>query len=229
MAVLVPAAIGALSTIGAGIASAGTAASAAAVGAADIASGAAFGAATGAATTAASTAATASLGLGAISTGLQTVGALTTGIGGYQQYALQSATAKANAAVAGQQGQNALIAGQNAESQQRLRTGDLVGHEKAAEAANGFDVGAGTSAGIRQATAMQGESDALAIRYNAAQQAYGLHVQQINDQQQQRSFGAAAFGSLAGGAFNAGASFIGGASSLAGKALSYYQSGAING
>ena len=237
MAFVVPAAIAAFSTIGSAVAGIGASAAAAtaadsalAVGLSTGADAAAIAGGTAAATTGVTAAslASASLGAGAVSTGLQTVGALTSGIGGYQQYSMQAGLAKANAAIAGQQSQNALAAGQNQESAQRLRTGELVGSEKAAQAANGIDVGTGSTAAVRTATELQGNADALAIRYNAAQQAYGLQIQQISDQTQARAFGAAAGGSLAGGVLNAGASFLGGASSLTGKALSYYQSGAMS-
>ena len=112
-------------------------------------------------------------------------------------------------------------AGAAQEATQRMRTAALMGKQKAAMAANGFDVNSGTNLDITGATAALGEQDALTIRNNAARTASG-YVQQGQD-----------FGTQAGmldmqrrnaataGTIGGAASLLGGASAFADKWTNY--------
>ena len=60
---------------------------------------------------------------------------------------------------------------------QRVQTQQLIGTQRAAQAANGGDVNTGSNAITQQDTAQYGELDALIISNNAAREAYGFEVQ----------------------------------------------------
>jgi hypothetical protein len=226
MAFVIPAAIAAISSVGSAVASiGGTVAGAVggtAAGAADVS--AAGGLVTGFGA-AAETGASAASGLTAIGTGISTAAGTAGGIGGFMQGQYQSAVYANNAKIASQQQQNALAAGQNAESEQRIKTGELIGLQKASQGANNIDVNSGSAVDVRNSTALQGESDALAVRYNAAQQAFGYQVTAASDVAQSRMAGAAGDLSLISGIGKAGSTFISGASSLLGQ----QQAGALAG
>jgi len=175
----------------------------------------------------AAAAASSSLGLGALSTGLSTVGGVLGAVGTYQQGMFQSKIATYNAQLAEQGKEAALTAGSNAESIKRMQTGKLVGEEAAAQAAGGVDVGGGSAEQVRNATKVSGEMDALNIRYNAARSAYGYQQEAFSDLLQAQSARQSAVSGLVGGIFKAGSSFISGASSLTDKWLQYQMSGAL--
>ncbi len=78
-----------------------------------------------------------------------------------QQYAAADATAR----------------GAIEEQQQRTRTRQLMGAQRAALAANGVDASTGTASNLLQDSAASGEFDALTIRANAAKAAWGYNTQ----------------------------------------------------
>lgn len=59
----------------------------------------------------------------------------------------------------------------------RQETQQLIGSQRAAQAAGGGQVNTGTNAILQQDAAQYGELDALTIANNAAREAYGLEVQ----------------------------------------------------
>lgn len=97
-----------------------------------------------------------------------------------QAYAIQASIARQNAMIAGQQARIALANGQTAEGNVRLRTAQVFGAQRAAMAANGVDLGEGSPSDVLTTTAFMGERDALTVRDNAAQQAWGYRVQGVN-------------------------------------------------
>lgn len=157
----------------------------------------------------------ASLGMGTLSTGVNVVGNVLEGIGGYQQAQYQSKLAAANAV-------NATLAGQTAEESSKLRYGGLAAEQKTATAANGVQVDSGSAARAVQSTQEIGGLDAAMIHYNALKEAYGLEAQAGVDKTVARN-------SLVSGGFKAATSFISGASSLSDKWLQYQRSGALAG
>lgn len=153
----------------------------------------------------------AGLGYGAGATLLNTAGSLMEGIGGAQQanYAAQ---------VAGQNYKNSLTAGQEQESASKMKFGELESAQKAAFAGNGVGIGGENVRTVVQHTADIGAIDAALIHYNSAREAWGNLANEQLAKSAQRN-------SLIKGFLGAGASFLGGASALTGKALAFKQYG----
>lgn len=161
---------------------------------------------------------------GLASAGLGVYGAIQQGQAQQEAAAYQAQVARNNQIVAEQNAAYARAAGAAQEATQRMRTASLLGKQKAAMAANGFDVNSGTNLDITGATAALGEQDALTIRNTAARTASG-YVQQGQD-----------FGTQAGmldmqrrnaataGTIGGAASLLGGASAFADKWTSYKSS-----
>lgn len=171
-------------------------------------------------------AASGAINTGAFATGLQGGGDVLSGLGSYQMGMYQSQVAQNNAAISGQNEQAALVAGSSAEQASRLKTGELIGEQKAQQGANGVDVNIGSPAAVRQGTKDIGDFDALTIRYNAARQAYGYSIDKENYTEQSQIDKNAAYGGLAKGLFDASSSFLSGSSSLASKRATNVLTGA---
>lgn len=150
-------------------------------------------------------------------TGLDTVGALASGIGGYQLSSYQAAVASNNAKIAEANAQADLSSGQYEESAAKEKTGQVIGQERAAQGANNIDVNVGSAKAVQQSTAAVGAMDAAMIHYNAARAAYGERIQERSDTAESGLLKNAALGSLFGGVAKAGGTLLGGASSLAGR------------
>lgn len=171
-------------------------------------------------------AANSSIGWGATSTGLNAAGSLLSGIGAGQQAGYQAGVAQNNAAIENANAQATLVAGQVQESQSKLRTGEIIGQQKAAQGANGLDVNVGSAAEVRQSTANIGAMDAALIHYNASRAAFGQEQQAANYTAQAALDKKAASGDVLSGVFKAGTSILSGASSISGKYAQYQLSGA---
>jgi hypothetical protein len=125
--------------------------------------------------------------IAAVATGLQIAGTVTSTYGAYQRskaekqaYEYQSAVARNNAMISEQQAQDALQRGQTAEARQRMKTAQLKGAQRASLAARGISLDEGSALNILDDTDYFGELDALAVRENAAREAYGYRVQGSN-------------------------------------------------
>lgn len=70
--------------------------------------------------------------------------------------------------------------GAMAEEQHRQKVRQMVGTQRASLAANGIDLGSGTAEDMIGDTWSMGEADALTIRYNAMQEAWGLRTNATN-------------------------------------------------
>lgn len=70
------------------------------------------------------------------------------------------------------------------EEQHRAKVRQFAGSERATFAANGVDVGSGTAADLVDETYTLGEADALTIRYNAMNEAWGFRAQATDLRQQ---------------------------------------------
>ncbi len=110
-----------------------------------------------------------------------------TAIGGYTQYESQKAegryneaVAKNNAAAAEAQAKQSEQLGSIDEDRQRARMRQMIGKQRAAFAANNIDSSSGTALDLISETAQFGEEDALAIRANAARDAWGFRTQGMN-------------------------------------------------
>jgi uncharacterized membrane protein len=139
------------------------------------------------------------------------------GYSAYKSNSFQAAVAKNNAAVAQQNETIAQEQGAQSESFSRMQTTERMGQQLASQGANGIDVGFGTPAAVRQATADMGDLEAKNIRYNTLMRSLGFQQQANSDLvEAKQSQNAAVYGAI-GGALNAGGSFLSGGSSLAGK------------
>lgn len=173
--------------------------------------------------------ATASLTLAETSAVIGAAGAAAGAYGSYKSSQFQAAVAKNNSIISVNNANSALEAGNTAETASRERTTAAIGRAEAAQAANGVDVGFGSTAAVREGIANTGELDALTIRHNAALSAAGYSQQSAGFSTESSLDSRAGTNALVGGALNVGASFIGGASSVAGKYATFQQSGALAG
>lgn len=162
---------------------------------------------------------------GAAASGIGTASALIGGASSALNFMYQSQVASNNEKIAKRDAGAALGAGQNAEQIQRLKTGQEVGQEKAAQAANNLDVNVGSPVDVRQATANTGEMDALTIRYNARRQAYGYDIDASNYASQASMDKFSAGESLVQGGLSAASSYIGGANTQLNQSLTNKQVG----
>ncbi len=156
-----------------------------------------------------------SLSAATLSTGLNITGDLLAGLGGFQQERFAAGMARQNATAA-------LEAGQYEESASKMKYGALEGRQLAEQGASGLQVSGGSATAVRHSTEEIGGLDALAIRFNAARQAYAENAQAALDEK-------AAVGALGKGALSAGASFLSGASSIGDKYLGFRRTGALAG
>lgn len=130
-----------------------------------------------------------------------------------QEGAYSSSMLTQNAAFKNQAAIETEQAGQTSADWQRVRTGQAVGTQRSAQAANGIDVNSGSAAQLQDDTAMIGELDALTIMNNAAREAYGYRVQAgqdlANAGQARTNASSKATGSILGGLGSAFGSFAG--------------------
>lgn len=136
--------------------------------------------------------------------------------GNAQETAAQGASqdARTNAFFANQAANDATDRGRKDAALQRLRTGQMLGSQRATMAANGGVVDEGSNANLQADTAMLGELDALTIENNAAREAYGYKTQAIQGMSASRQLllnGASAKqSSIMGGVMNGAGSMLGG-------------------
>lgn len=154
-----------------------------------------------------------SLAFGSLSAGLDTGAAFASGLAQAQQARYAAAAARANAT-------GVMMAEGANESALKMRYTALGASQKAAQAANGVDVGSGSALRVREGTEQIGALDAAMLHFNAAREAFGLR-------QEAGLYDTAARNAVLGGALKAGATFLSGAQSLADKWLMYKQSGAL--
>ena len=131
-----------------------------------------------------------------------------------QEGAFNASMLKGNAAFKNQTAQETINAGDTSADWQRVRTGQAIGTQRTAQAANGIDVNSGSASQLQDDTSMLGELDALTIQNNAAREAYGYRVQAkqdlMNAAQVKTNAGNKATGSILGGLGSAFGSFAGG-------------------
>lgn len=133
-----------------------------------------------------------------IETGIAIAGLVTTiastGFAAYSSYQQQQSQNQANnynrqieernAQVAELQAQDAEARGRIAEKEHRLSVANLIAHNRASSAGSGLLVDDGTFEDANEDAAGFGELDALAIRSNAAKEAWGIRNQKANSEAQ---------------------------------------------
>ena len=169
-----------------------------------------------------------SLALGAASTGMSMIGQSNAAAASAGQANYQAQLARNNQMVAEWNAQRALEQGRVAEQQQRFKTAQVIGAQRAALASQGGDVNSGSPLDIVGDSARAGEFDAQTVRNNAAMQAYGFRVQAANAGAQSNLYSANAANATAALPFALGSSLLGGASSLFGKGLGFCGKGYFN-
>jgi len=97
-----------------------------------------------------------------------------------QQARAQASALRQNAIYLNNAANDAKVRGAIESDQARVQTQQLIGTQRAAQAANGGLVNEGSNAIIQQDTAQLGELDALTISNNAAREAYGYQVEASN-------------------------------------------------
>jgi len=93
-----------------------------------------------------------------------------------------------NAKVDALQSDDAIARGSTAETVHRKQVKALIGSQRASLAASGVDVNDGSALDVQTDSARQGETDALTIRANAAREAWGYKVKQVNDLSQEQQY-----------------------------------------
>lgn len=119
--------------------------------------------------------------MGAVGMGLQTAGAAWATLGAYNKskadkraYEYQAQVARNNAQLAEWEAQDAIMRGQTAEGNQRMKTAQYKSSQRATMAARGLALDEGSPLDILTTTEFIGERDALTIRDNAAKEAWAL-------------------------------------------------------
>jgi multidrug efflux pump subunit AcrA (membrane-fusion protein) len=122
--------------------------------------------------------------LAAVATGLMAGGVVNSALAAQrsaeltkQGYEAQAQVAKNNAQIADWQAQDAIARGQKAEQNQRLKTAQLAGTQRAALAARGMSLAEGSPLAILEDTEFMGEQDALTVRDNVAREAWAYRNQ----------------------------------------------------
>lgn len=117
---------------------------------------------------------------------LMAVQAVTGAYSTYMQGKAQQSISKANARISELQAKDALKRGHEAEGISRQKTKKLIGSQRAALAAQGIRVDAGSALDIQLEAGDIGELDALTIRNNAAREAFGFMQEASNSSMQGR-------------------------------------------
>lgn len=101
------------------------------------------------------------------------------GLANKAQADAQAKALRQNAVYLGNAAADARVRGARSADQVRIQGQQLIGTQRAAQAASGGVVDEGSNALIQQDTAQFAELDALTISNNAAREAYGYEVQQV--------------------------------------------------
>lgn len=104
-------------------------------------------------------------------------GTLAKGASDQAMYTYQAGVAQLNAKIDKQNADYTETAGGTAGYQSGLKTGAIVGTQKADQGASGVDVGSGSAAGVRDTTTKLGQYDEDLIATNYAKKAYGYEVE----------------------------------------------------
>jgi hypothetical protein len=171
----------------------------------------------------ASTLAKVGMGLNAFGSLLGASGQAQEGNTAADAYVFQAQIAANNARIARENEAAGLTAAGINEGYKKLESGQLVGAQRAAQAANGIKVDQGSPADVRDSTALVGSLDAALMHFNAAREAYGLESEAGALDQQSDLYRRAASNVKSAGKSKALATIIGGAASVFGKWAQYQQ------
>lgn len=134
----------------------------------------------------------------------------------------QAAVSKQNAELSDLRASQAATIGSIQEEQHRAKVRQMAGAQRAQYAANGIDLGSGVVQDMLDQTITMGETDALTIRYNAMNEAWGYRTQAVNDRNEGR------FAEWSGKQQKRG-TFMTTAANLVGQGIGGYQAGVFRG
>lgn len=164
----------------------------------------------------------------------QAAGGVASAVGSYASASAQRASLGTQAAIAGINAriaelgaQSVLNQGKQQVAQSTLKYGALKGGQRAALAANGVDLGAGSAAELQASTDIMKEIDTSTIRANAVRSAWGYRTQGVNYQSDALMKQAQADGLSPG--MSAVTSLIGSAGSVSSSWYKMNQDGALKG
>lgn len=157
--------------------------------------------------------------------GVSAYGANKTATANAQSATYQAQVAANNKKIADQNAAFAISSGRTQAYTQDLKTSQLVGTQKATQAANGLDVNSGTNVDVRQSTEEIGRLDTLTILNNAQRQAGGYLAQGANFTAEGQLDTMKAQTAQTTGDIGVATSLLGGASSFSDKWLGYQQKG----
>lgn len=157
------------------------------------------------------TLAIAGLGLSAVGSGVSALGAYNKSMADAEAATYRAGVADINAKLAKQQGQSDAFV-------QSLKTGQLIGSQKAIQSASGVDINFGSPVNVRASAAEMGELDRLTILNNASRKAFGFEAQSNLEK-------TSASNSEKGAFLGAFANTLGGATSVSDKWLKYQMAG----
>lgn len=126
----------------------------------------------------------------------------------------QAQVAKNNAIIAERNARLASDQSQNQQLQSDQEVAALIGSQEAVQGASGLSIGGASQLRTRRSAARLGRQDALNIREQGSSEIQNLLQQSENFRAEARSQKSAALGAMIGGAFDAGSSLVGGASSV---------------
>lgn len=153
----------------------------------------------------------AAVGLAVIGTAVQAAGQIQQQKASAKAAKYQQGVLANNALQAEYQAQDAIERGKELERQQRIKTEQFKGRQRAALAASGQEVGTGSALDLTADTALIGEQEALTIRNNAEREALGFRLRGQNYQTQSNLIGAQAASEKAALPFQVGGTLLGGA------------------
>ena len=172
------------------------------------------------------------LNLGPAALTLQIGGALSGAVGSYygaksnkRQLQMQATMADLNAHIAEIGAQSALAAGQKEVASYTMQAGQVMGKQRAAQAANGVDLSSGSASEVRASTEIIKDIDKQQIETNAVRSAWGYRMNEVEARNAARAARAGAKAMHPGAV--AGATLLTGAGSVAGSWYSLDKVGAL--
>lgn len=168
----------------------------------------------------------ASGGLSAAGGAVKAVSAFSAGIAERDAHQVQAGIARDNAAIAERNANIIMAAGEGKAEAFGMRNKAQAGTIKAKQAASGVALDSGSSADVRTSQRVLGLFDTMAIKSNAAREAFGYKVKASDLRNQATLEDTEARNAKRAGVFNAFGSLLGAASSAAGSFAQWSDVGA---
>jgi hypothetical protein len=170
------------------------------------------------------------IGMGATIGGslLSAGGNIASGFNNAAMFNYQSALARLQAGVAGQNAEFAIQTGEQQAVKTGLAQAQRFGQIRVAQGASGTDVNSGSNKQVQDSQRMLDQMDLTQIRSNAARTAYGYKIEGAMDTAQAGLYDSAASNAITAGGIGAASSILGGASSVSSEWLQGQRVGLFN-